>query len=58
MDEVGVVIRLAREGDLAKRANPDRTKGVYRKILRGINDALDALINPAERGGRLCRPDQ
>ena len=46
VDEVGVVIRLAREGDLAKRANPDRTKGVYRKILRGINDALDALINP------------
>ena len=46
VDEVGVVIGLSREGDLAKRANPDRTKGVYRKILRGINDALDALINP------------
>jgi methyl-accepting chemotaxis protein len=46
VDEVGVVIRLAREGDLAKRANPDRAKGVYRKILRGINDALDSLINP------------
>ncbi|MGD0153875.1 MAG: methyl-accepting chemotaxis protein, partial [Thermacetogeniaceae bacterium] len=44
--EVGVVIGLAREGDLAKRANPDRSKGVYRKILRGINDALDSLINP------------
>ena len=46
VDEVGVVIGLAREGNLVKRANPDRTKGVYRKILRGINDALDALINP------------
>jgi methyl-accepting chemotaxis protein len=46
VDEVGVVIGLARSGDLAKRCNPDRTKGVYRKILRGINDALDALINP------------
>ena len=32
VDEVGVVIGLARGGDLAKRANPDRTKGVYRKI--------------------------
>jgi methyl-accepting chemotaxis protein len=41
-----VVIRLAREGDLTKRATPDRTKGVYRKILRGINDALDSLISP------------
>ena len=46
VDEVGVVIGLAREGNLAKRADPDRTKGVYRKILRGFNDALDALINP------------
>ena len=46
VDEVGVVIGLAREGDLAKRANPDRTQGVYRKILRGINDALDSLVNP------------
>ena len=46
VDEVGVVIGLSRKGDLAKRASPDRTKGVYRKILRGINDALDALINP------------
>jgi len=46
VDEVGVAIGLARNGDLAKRTNPDRTKGVYRKILRGINDSLDALINP------------
>ncbi len=46
VDEVGVVIGLARGGDLAKRANPDRTKGVYRKILRGVNDALDALVSP------------
>ena len=46
VDEVGGVIKLSREGNLAQRANPDRTKGVYRKILRGINDALDALINP------------
>jgi methyl-accepting chemotaxis protein len=46
VDEVGVAIGLAREGDLSKRTNPDRSKGVYRKILRGINDVLDALINP------------
>jgi PAS domain S-box-containing protein len=46
VDEVGVVIEMARDGDLSKRTNPDRTKGVYRKILRGINDALDALISP------------
>lgn len=46
VDEVGGVIGLARDGNLAQRANPDRSKGVYRKILRGINDALDALISP------------
>jgi methyl-accepting chemotaxis protein len=46
VDEVGVIIRAARDGQLELRANPDRTGGVYRKILRGINDALDALTGP------------
>jgi methyl-accepting chemotaxis protein len=46
VDEVGVVIRAGREGHLSQRANADRTGGVYRKILRGVNDTLDAVINP------------
>jgi len=46
VDEVGVAIEAAREGKLDQRANPERTVGVYRKILRGVNDTMDALVRP------------
>ena len=46
VDEVGVVIGAAREGKLALRCDPDKTQGVYRKILRGMNDTLDAVVGP------------
>ena len=46
VDEVGVVIRAGTAGDLSQRANTDRTGGVYRKLLRGVNDTLDAIIDP------------
>ncbi|NLI12842.1 MAG: PAS domain-containing protein [Peptococcaceae bacterium] len=46
VDEVGVVIRVGREGKLDQRANADRTQGVWRKILRGVNDAMDGVIRP------------
>jgi methyl-accepting chemotaxis protein len=44
--ETGVAINAAREGKLAQRCNPDNTKGVYRKVLRGINDTLEAMTGP------------
>jgi len=43
---VGVVIHAGRDGRLAQRANADRTEGVYRKLLRGVNDTLDAALAP------------
>ncbi|MFN8597031.1 MAG: methyl-accepting chemotaxis protein [Anaerolineae bacterium] len=46
VEETGTVINAAREGHLAKRANADRTQGVYRKILRGLNETLDAVVGP------------
>jgi methyl-accepting chemotaxis protein len=46
VDEVGVVIHAGRDGDLARRASADRTQGVYRKVLRGVNDTLDAIVAP------------
>ena len=46
VEEVGLAINAAREGELSIRTNPDKTQGVYRKLLRGINDTLDALVNP------------
>jgi methyl-accepting chemotaxis protein len=47
VDEIGVAIQGGREGDLARRANPDRCEGVYRKILRGVNDTVEAFAAPA-----------
>jgi methyl-accepting chemotaxis protein len=46
VEEMGVAIGGAREGDLSRRADPDRCQGVYRKILRGLDDTLDALSAP------------
>jgi methyl-accepting chemotaxis protein len=46
VDEVGVVINAAREGRLGGRANAERTGGVYRKILGGLNDTMDAVVTP------------
>ena len=61
VDEVGVVINGAKEGQLSKRANADRTTGVYRKLLRGINDTLNSLISPlnvaAEYIDRIAKGD-
>jgi|GEM_PF-267176 len=46
VDEVGVVIGAAKEGNLATRSNAERTQGVYRKLLRGLNETLDSVIGP------------
>ncbi|MDD4334949.1 MAG: methyl-accepting chemotaxis protein, partial [Desulfotomaculaceae bacterium] len=46
VDEVGVVIGAGAEGKLDQRADADRTQGVWRKILRGVNDAMDGVISP------------
>jgi len=46
VEEVGVAINAGVEGKLEQRANADRGKGVYHKILSGINATMDALIAP------------
>ncbi|CAG0995243.1 hypothetical protein GPROT1_03372, partial [Gammaproteobacteria bacterium] len=48
VDEVGIIINAAREGKLSQRANADHAGGVYRKIQRGFNDTVDAMIAPIE----------
>jgi methyl-accepting chemotaxis protein len=61
VNETGVAINAARDGKLATRCNPDVTQGVYRKILRGINDTMDAVIRPlnvaAEYVDRISKGD-
>lgn len=35
-----------KEGKLEKRGNPEQFKGVYRKLVEGINETLDSAIKP------------
>ncbi|HEY3381597.1 MAG TPA: methyl-accepting chemotaxis protein [Vicinamibacterales bacterium] len=46
VDQIGVAITGTREGRLAVRVDAEKSAGVYRKILRGLNDTLDAVIGP------------
>jgi len=61
VDEVGVVIRAGLKGELSKRARTDRSTGVYRKLLRGVNDTLDAVVGPVNEASlvlhRLAQRD-
>ncbi|MFX4262284.1 methyl-accepting chemotaxis protein [Pelotomaculum propionicicum] len=61
VDEVGVVIGAGAEGKLDQRANADRTGGVWRKVLRGVNAAMDGVIGPlnvaAEYIERIAKGD-
>ena len=52
VDEVGIAIKAGTSGNLQQRANVDRTGGVYRKLLRGVNDTLDAIIGPLNMAAR------
>jgi methyl-accepting chemotaxis protein len=61
VDETGIIIKAAVEGRLAARADADKAQGVYRKILRGFNNTLDAVIGPlnmaAEYVDRISKGD-
>ncbi|MCE1246798.1 MAG: methyl-accepting chemotaxis protein, partial [Firmicutes bacterium] len=46
VDQMGVAIRAAKEGHLETRVDSETSEGVYRKLLRGLNDTLNALIGP------------
>ncbi len=44
--EMGGVIQAARGGKLSFRANTAKSQGVYRKILVGLNEALEGIVVP------------
>ena len=44
--EVNSLTRSAVEGDLASRGDPEKFQGGYREIIQGVNNTLDALIDP------------
>jgi methyl-accepting chemotaxis protein len=44
--DTDLLVQAAVEGDLDVRADAARHRGDYRRIVQGINDALDAIIDP------------
>lgn len=48
VEQTGVAIHTARSGALLTRVDSEKSQGVYRKILRGINDTLDSLVGHLE----------
>ncbi|MCB1160908.1 MAG: MCP four helix bundle domain-containing protein, partial [Leptospiraceae bacterium] len=46
LKDTETLIRAAIDGKLATRADANRYKGDFRKIVDGVNQTLDAVINP------------
>ncbi|MGD0854207.1 MAG: methyl-accepting chemotaxis protein [Dehalococcoidia bacterium] len=56
ISETGMLTMAAAEGNLDVRGDTSKFKGDYIKIIKGINDTLDAIINPLnESAGVLHR---
>ncbi len=45
-DDAQTLARAAREGKVSVRADADRHKGDYRKIVEGMNETLDMIVEP------------
>ena len=59
VDDTSVLSQAALNGQLSMRADVKRHQGNYRQIVQGINETLDAVINPlnvaAEYVDRIAR---
>ena len=47
-DEVNQVINAAKTGDLSKRGNVSQMSDVYKPMLQGVNDIVDAIVAPID----------
>ncbi|MFP5212493.1 MAG: MCP four helix bundle domain-containing protein, partial [Acidobacteriota bacterium] len=50
--EVGMLCKAGVEGRLATRGSHEKFEGGYRDIVKGMNDTLDAVINPLSVAAR------
>lgn len=50
MTETVNLTGAAKEGQLTKRGNAGQFQGVYRELVQGINETLDAVIHPVQEG--------
>lgn len=46
IDDVSRLVRAAAEGRLTERADVEQHWGDYRKIVKGVNETLDAIVGP------------
>lgn len=46
IEDVRMLAQAAVEGKLSARADADKHKGDYRRIVEGINETLDAVVSP------------
>jgi hypothetical protein len=47
------VADASRDGRLSERGRPDQFDGVYREIVQGVNEMLDAILLPIGEGNRI-----
>lgn len=50
ISDAGMLATAAVEGNLDVRADQNKHKGDYRKIIKGVNDTLDAMVAPINEG--------
>jgi len=46
VDDAGVLAEAAREGRVTVRADAGRHQGDFRKIIEGVNETLEMIVNP------------
>ncbi len=53
LDDSGMLAEAARKGDLSVRADISKHKGGYAQIIGGINDTLNAVIEPVNEAAAV-----
>lgn len=51
--ETGKLIQYSLNGKLSERANADQFNGGFREIVKGINDIMDAVVQPINESGKV-----
>ncbi len=51
--EITRLVEASKEGHLSERGRADQFEGVYREMVQGINEMLDAILLPIGEGNRI-----
>ncbi|MBK8575479.1 MAG: HAMP domain-containing protein [Elusimicrobia bacterium] len=53
MKETNALVDASRAGQLTVRGNPSSFEGSYRSLMQGINDTLDAVVQPIQEASMV-----